>query len=302
MKEEYESMKYYLFLVLAVLFWSGNFIFGRYLSVSIDPVQLSFFRWFFVLVIFLPYIIVNYKNLIRGFKKDSMILFILGGLGIAGFNTFLYYGLQTTTATNGLLINSSTPIFIIIISSIILKTTITKVQGVGVVLSTLGVLYLILKGDVQHIFELEFNPGDLWILLAALDWALYTVLLKFKPKELTSFEFLIITTIIGVIMLSFVFVYQGFSFEFSFIENSNILYSLIYIVIFPSILSFYFWNMAIGEIGASKAGQSAHLMPIFGAILAYVFLGEVMQFYHIIGMIFIAIGIYLTMFFRRKKA
>lgn len=292
-------MKYYVFLVLAVLFWSGNFIFGRYISSSIEPVQLSFYRWFFVMVLFLPYIIINYKNLILGFKKDALLLIVFGSLGIAGFNTFLYYGLQTTSATNALLINSSTPIFIIIISSFIFKTMITKVQTFGVVLSTLGVLYLILKGDVNHIFELEFNPGDFWILLAALDWALYSVLLKFKPKELSSFEFLTISTVIGVIILFFVFIFQGFSFEFNFVENKDVLYSLVYIVIFPSILSFYFWNRAIIEIGASKAGQSAHLMPIFGAILAYIFLDEVMQFYHIIGMIFIAIGIYLTMFYKR---
>ena len=292
-------MKYYVFLVLAVLFWSGNFIFGRYISSSIEPVQLSFYRWFFVMVLFLPYIIINYKNLILGLKKDALLLIVFGSLGIAGFNTFLYYGLQTTTATNALLINSSTPIFIIIISSFIFKTMITKVQTFGVVLSTLGVLYLILKGDINHILELVFNPGDFWILLAALDWALYSVLLKFKPKELSSFEFLIITTVIGVIILFFVFIFQDFGFEFNFVENKDVLYSLIYIVIFPSILSFYFWNRAIIEIGASKAGQSAHLMPIFGALLAYIFLDEVMQFYHIIGMIFIAIGIYLTMFYKR---
>ena len=294
-------MKYYIFLILAVLFWSGNFIFGRYISNSIEPVQLSFFRWFFVLVLFLPYIIINYKNLILGLKKDALLLIVFASFGIAGFNTFLYYGLQTTTATNALLINSSTPIFIIIISSFIFKTEITKIQITGVFLSTLGVIYLILKGEINHIFELKFNPGDLWIVLAALDWALYSVLLKFKPKELSSFEFLSITTVIGVIILFFVFIFQGYTLEFSFLENKDVLYSLVYIVIFPSILSFYFWNRATIEIGANKAGQSAHLMPIFGAVLAYLFLDEVMQFYHIIGMIFIAIGIYLTMFLKKAK-
>jgi drug/metabolite transporter (DMT)-like permease len=294
-------MKYYIFLVLAVLFWSGNFISGRYISTSIDPMQLSFFRWFFVLVLLLPYIIINYKNLIIGFKKDSLLLIVFGALGIAGFNTFLYYGLQTTTATNALLINSSTPIFIILISSLIFRVLITKIQIIGVFLSTMGVLYLILKGDINHILELKFTPGDLWIIAAALDWAMYSVLLKFKPKELTSFGFLSITTVIGVIILYIVFIFQGYSFEFSFLSNNDVLYSLIYIVIFPSILSFYFWNRATIEIGANKAGQSAHLMPIFGAFLAYIFLDEVLEFYHIVGIILIAIGIYLTMFFRRTK-
>ena len=291
-------MKYYIFLILAVLFWSGNFITGRYISSSIEPMQLSFYRWFFVLILLLPYILINYKNLIRGFKKDSLLLIVFGAFGIAGFNTFLYYGLQTTTATNALLINSSTPIFIILISSIIFRTLITKVQFFGVIVSTIGVLYLILKGDINHILELKFTPGDLWIVAAALDWALYSVLLKFKPKDLSSFEFLTITTIIGVIILYVAFISQGFTLEFSFLQNNDILYSLIYIVIFPSILSFYFWNMATIEIGANKAGQSAHLMPIFGAFLAYIFLDEVLQFYHMVGMILIALGIYLTMFFK----
>lgn len=292
-------MKYYIFLILAVLFWSGNFITGRYISSSIEPMQLSFYRWFFVLILLLPYIVINYKNLMRGFKKDSLLLVVFGAFGIAGFNTFLYYGLQTTTATNALLINSSTPIFIILISSIIFRMLITKVQFFGVIVSTIGVLYLILKGDINHILELKFTPGDLWIVAAAVDWALYSVLLKFKPKDLSSFEFLTITTIIGVIILYVAFISQGFTLEFSFLQNNDILYSLIYIVIFPSILSFYFWNMATIEIGANKAGQSAHLMPIFGAFLAYIFLDEVLQFYHMVGMILIALGIYLTMFFKK---
>ena len=292
-------MKYYIFLVLAVLFWSGNFITGRYISTSIEPMQLSFYRWFFVLVLLLPYIFINYKDLILGFKKDSLLLVVFGAFGIAGFNTFLYYGLQTTSATNALLINSSTPIFIILISNIIFRIAITKIQILGVLLSTLGVLYLILKGNINHILELNFTPGDLWILLAALDWAIYSVLLKFKPKDLSSFSFLTITSFIGVMILYIAFILQGYSLEFSFLSNKEVLYSLIYIVIFPSILSFYFWNMATIEIGANKAGQSAHLMPIFGAILAYIFLDEVLEFYHMVGIILIAIGIYLTMFFKR---
>ncbi|RZV16114.1 DMT family transporter [Aliarcobacter butzleri] len=294
-------MKYYVLLVLTVLFWSGNFIFGRLVSSSIEPMQLSFFRWFFVLLLLSPFLIINYKNILKVFKKEYLVLLILGSLGISGFNTFLYYGLQTTTATNALLINSSIPIFIIILSAIIFKTSITKIQFFGVILSTLGVIYLILKGEIDHIFELEFTHGDLWIIVACVDWALYTVLLKYKPKELNSIEFFSITTLIGTIILFIVFLYQGYSFEFSFLEKNEVLYSLAYIVIFPSILSFYFWNRAILEVGANKAGQFTHLMPIFGAILAYFFLGEVMQTYHIVGIILIFLGIYLSIFLKKRE-
>ena len=126
-----QFIKYYIFLVLTVLFWSGNFIFGRLVSNSIEPLQLSFFRWFFVFIILLPYILIHYKNILKVFKKEYLVLLVLATLAISGFNTFLYYGLQTTTATNALLINSSTPIFIIIFSAFIFKTIITKIQFLG---------------------------------------------------------------------------------------------------------------------------------------------------------------------------
>ncbi|MFA6740979.1 MAG: DMT family transporter [Arcobacteraceae bacterium] len=293
-------MKYYIFLVLAVLFWSGNFIFARLVSNSIEPMQLSFFRWFFVLILLLPYLLFHYKNIQKVFKKEYFLIIIFSALGIVGFNTFLYYGLQTTTATNALLINSSTPMFIIVISTLIFKTKITKLQLLGVLVSTLGVIYLILKGQINHIFELKFTVGDLWIILACVDWALYTILLKYKPKELNAFEFLGLTAFIGAIILYLIFLFQGYSFEFSFLENKDVFYSLIYIVIFPSILSFYFWNISTIELGANKAGQFAHLMPIFGAVLAYVFLDEVLEFYHFVGILLISSGIYLSIFFKRE--
>ena len=293
-------MKYYIFLVLAVLFWSGNFIFGRLVSTSIEPMQLSFFRWFFVLILLLPYILFHYKKILSVFKQKYSLIIIFGALGIAGFNTFLYYGLQTTTAINALLINSSTPIFIIVLSTLIFRTAITKLQLFGVFISTIGVIYLILKGEINHIFELKFTVGDLWIIAACIDWALYTVMLKFKPKELNAFEFLGITTFIGTIILALIFFYQGYSFEFSFLEKDEVLYSLIYIVIFPSILSFYFWNISTVEVGVNKTGQFTHLMPIFGAVLAYIFLGEVLEFYHFVGIILIGTGIYLSIFLKKE--
>lgn len=288
-------MKYYIFLVLAVLFWSGNFVFGRLVSTEIEPMQLSFFRWFFVFLILLPFIILRYKNIFRALKKDSLIIVVLGSLGIAGFNTFLYYGLQTTTATNALLINSSIPMMIIVLSAIILKTKVTKVQFYGIVLSSLGVLYLIVKGNISNFAAIEFTSGDLWILLACVDWALYSIFLKYKPKDLSAFEFLSVTTIIGIFILFVAFLYQGHSFSLEFLEKKEVLYSFIYMVILPSLASFYFWNIATVEVGANKAGQFTHLMPIFGAILAYMFLGEVLELYHLIGIILIATGLYLSL-------
>jgi len=294
-------MKYIIFLTLAVLFWSGNFIFGRMVSSEIGPLELAFYRWFFVFLILLPYLLYRFKHIIKVFKKEYIIIIIFSILGVSFFNTFLYFGLQTTTATNALLINSSTPIMIIVLSALILKSTITKIQSLGIFLSTLGVVFLVLKGNLENIIALEFTSGDLWILLSSLSWALYTVLLKYKPKELNAFDFLSITVCIGFIALLIVYLSFGYSVDFAFMENQQVLNSLIYIVIFPSILSFYFWNSSIVQIGASKAGQFTHLMPIFGAILAYSLLGERLEVFHIFGILFIAIGIYLSIFLKKNK-
>lgn len=293
-------MKYYVLLTLCVLFWSGNFVFGRMISEQINPIELSFYRWFFVLVLFLPYIFINFKRLYEAFKKNKLLLSVFGILGVSGFNTFVYLGLQSTSATNALLINSSTPILIILLSVLIFRTLITKVQLLGVFLSTIGVLYLVLKGSFENIITLEFSQGDLWIIFACFIWALYSVFLKFKPKDLNALDFFSITMIIGTLILYVVFKYFAYSISLDFVKNDEVLYCLAYMVIFPSILSFYFWNISTVELGANKAGQFTHLMPIFGSILAYIFLKESLQFYHFVGIVLIGSGIYLSMFYKRK--
>jgi len=295
-------MKYYVYLLLAVLFWSGNFVLGRYVSANISAMELSFFRWFFVLLLLSPYILWNYKKLVNIFKKNPLLYILFAGLGVSGYNTFIYFGLDYIPATNALLINSSTPIFIIILSSILLKSKLSKIQIVGVILSTLGVIYLILKGELEALLNLEFTIYDLWIILACISWAIYSIFLKFKPKEIGAFDFLSIITFIGVLILFLIVIIFDFKFEYIFLEQYEVLYTLVYMAIFPSILSFYFWNIATVEVGANKAGQFAHLMPIFGAFLAYIFLKESLEFYHIVGLILISLGIYLSIFLKNSKS
>jgi drug/metabolite transporter (DMT)-like permease len=270
-------MKYYIFVIFAVLFWSGNFVIGRFISNDIEPIELAFFRWLFVFFIVSPFILFNIKRIIYFIKNHYFILFLQALLGITGFNTLLYYGLQTTTATNALLINSSIPALIVFLSYFIFNSSISKHQTFGITLSTLGVIFLVLKGDISNVFNLEFTKGDFWIILACIDWALYSILLRFTPKDIKPFEFFSITILIGLIFLS-----------------------ILYIVIFPSILSFYFWNISTKVLSANITGQFTHLMPLFGAVMAFFLLGEILYIYHYIGIFLIAIGIYFSTFFKKK--
>lgn len=265
--------------------------------------QLALFRWMGVVIILLPYIIYKRDIILKSLKSNFLILFSLATLGIAGFNTFLYFGLQDTTATNALLINSSIPILIIVLSSFVNNEQVTRVQFLGIILSTLGVVFLIIKGDISNIINLEFNKGDFWIIISSLSWALYSILLKYKPKDLKPFEFISTITLVGFIVLLGIYFLTGHSLTTSSFDlNTEVYLALFFMVLFPSLLSYYFWNKGVLEIGANKTGQFTHLMPIFGSILAYLFLDETLKIFHVYGIILIASGIYLSLFFKRGKA
>ncbi|MBV5278966.1 MAG: DMT family transporter [Campylobacteraceae bacterium] len=293
-------MKIYFLLVLCVLFWSANFVIGRAVSGVIEPIELAFFRWAGVFVVTLPFFIYHFKKIFEAIKSHFLIMMMLSFLGIFGFNTLLYIGLQETTATNALLINSSIPILILFLSSLILKKEISPRQTLGIVLSTLGVVFLVLKGDVYNIFLLNFNQGDFWVIISSLCWATYSVVVKFRPQTLSSFEFFIAIVFMGVLMLLPFYMYQNYTFEREITILRTYYGFILYVVFFTSILSYYLWHKGIAQIGADRTGQFTHLMPLFGSFLAYIFLGERLEFYHLGGVVLIGFGIYLSLFMKRS--
>ncbi len=262
---------------------------------------MAFFRWLFVTIIVSPILILNYQKIWNSLKHNFLILMILAILGITAFNTILYVGLTMTTATNALIINSSIPIIILFLSFVILNQKININQTLGILISTLGVVYIILQGNFNQLFTLEFNQGDIWVIASSLSWALYSVAIKFKPKDLNDFEFFATIVFLGFICLTPIYLYQGYTLENEIALVSEHYFIFGYVSIFASSLSYYFWHYGIKEIGAPKTAQFTHLMPIFGAILAYIFLGEVLQSYHIFGAILIGFGIYLSLFYKSSK-
>ncbi len=289
-----------ILLTLCVLFWSGNFVIGRGIHEHIGPVSLALFRWLGVAILVSPILIKNFSNILKTFKKNFLILNVLALLSITGFNTILYVGLNYTTATNALLINSFIPIMILVLSYFILKIHIKSIQLLGILLSTFGVFFLILRGDFSTLATLEFNVGDILIFCSSFVWALYSVLVKFRPKELSDFEFFTTIAYIGLFWLMVIYLINGSSFTEDISLVGEYYAVFIYVALFASVLSYYFWHRGIHEIGANKTGQFTHLMPLFGSILAYLFLDEKLSFYHIIGAAFIGTGIYLSLFTSNK--
>lgn len=288
----------YLLLVLTTLFWSGNWVVGRGMQPRMSPIAMSFWRWTAALVILLPFVwrpVIAQWELIR---KSWRILLLLGVLGVASFNTLAYLGLKTTTATNGLLLNSVIPVLIIAISRIFLDQRLSPRQGMGVALSLGGVLTIIAHGDLRALARLHFNSGDLWVLAAVICWAVYTVCLRWRPRGMDSRAFLGATVIIGVAAVAPFYLWE-FSSGARFEINASTVAAIGYFGLFPSALAYLFWNRAVAEVGASTAGLFVHLMPVFGTILSMLFLHESLHLFHLAGIGLIFAGIYLTTLRRR---
>ena len=284
----------YILLILTTLFWSGNFIVGKAASTyEIPPFSLNFYRWLFAGLILLPFTfreILKKKNYI--FNNIGFFV-ILGITSITIFNSTVYYSLYYMQVISGVLMISTIPVWIMFISSILGIEKTNKFQILGVVLSLLGVLFIITKSDLNVIKNLAFNRGDLIMASGMFAWALYSALLKKKTYEISQITLLEVVIISGLVFLVPIYILE-MNFGNQIILGTPFILTLSYVVIFPGLASFFFWIKGIGIIGANRAGVFLHLMPVFGSIMAIVFFGEKFMIYHLLGAIFIIAGITLS--------
>ncbi len=284
----------YLLLVLTTLFWSGNFIVGKAASIyEIPPFSLNFYRWLFAGIILLPFTfkeIINKKNYI--FKNIGFFI-ILGISSITIFNSAVYYSLYYMQVISGVLMISTIPVWIMFISSILGIEKTNKFQIFGVILSLLGVLFIITKSDLNLIKNLDFNKGDLIMASGMFAWALYSALLKKKTYEISQITLLEVVIIIGLIFLVPIY-FLEMKLGNPLIVDKPFILTLSYVVLLPGLASFFFWIKGISIIGANRAGVFLHLMPIFGSLMAIILFSEKFMFYHLLGAIFIIAGITLS--------
>lgn len=284
----------YILLVLTTLFWSGNFIVGKAASTyEIPPFSLNFYRWLFAGLILLPFTfreILKKKNYI--FNNIGFFI-ILGITSITIFNSTVYYSLYYMQVISGVLMISTIPVWIMFISSILGIEKTNKFQLLGVILSLLGVLFIITKSDLNVIRNLAFNKGDLIMATGMFAWALYSALLKKKTYEISQITLLEVVIISGLVFLIPIYILE-MNFGNQIIIGKPFILTLSYVVIFPGLASFFFWIKGIGIIGANRAGVFLHLMPVFGSIMAIILFDEKFMIYHLLGAIFIIAGITLS--------
>ena len=283
-----------ILLIASSFFWSGNFFSGKIAFLSdLSPFKLSFFRWILALLILLPF---TYAQIIRDleyYKKNILLMTIISILGVTIFNSFTYISLQTTMVINSTLMASVAPVMMIGFSWLIFRTKTTTLQFTGIVLSLLGAFAIVLKGNLNNLYNLYFTAGDLWMLGAVVSWCLYSVLLKkidSKTSQLANLEVMII---IGVMFIIPFYIME--SFNSTYLPSTGLDLAIIgYVAVFASIVAFFSWNKGVSIIGPNRASLFLHLIPVFSAIWAISFLNEKFAFFHVIGVLFILSGIILS--------
>jgi drug/metabolite transporter (DMT)-like permease len=289
-----DQRKGILFAVAATLLWSGNFIVARGIINQVPPVTLSFFRWLTAAALLLPIALPKVKEDWFHIKGQVKYLFWTSLTGIAIFNTLVYVAGHYSPAINLALIGTtSSPVFALLLAAIFLKERIAPLRLVGMILCFAGIIVLLSKGSWSVLRHFHFAAGDLWVLAAAFSFAVYTILVRRKPKNLQSISFLWVIFAMGTLMLLPVYLWESTT-------HTNVNWTpglaaiVLYLGLGASVIAFLIWNLAIGRLGAGRTAIFGNLIPLFSTLEAVVILGEPVRTIHLWSGLLILAGLLLA--------
>lgn len=288
----------YLLLALTNLFWAGNFVIGRAVHGTVPPVALAFFRWTGGFLIVIGFAWPHLKRDLPVIRASRPILLAFGLFGIGCYNTMVYLGLNTTTAINALLLQSVMPLAIILCTFLFFRERAGPMQWLGILVSLAGVAAIAGRGSLATLLELSPNRGDAWVLAAVVSYAIYSALLRRRPA-MHPLSFIAVTFALGATMLLPLYVWESIKVRTLDVGIPALL-AIGYVSLFPSLLAYLCFNRGVELLGPNRAGQSVHLMPAFGSILAITFLGESIHAFHAVGVALIAAGIALATLAQRR--
>jgi drug/metabolite transporter (DMT)-like permease len=282
----------YILLSITALCWAGNAIVGRLAAGHIPPVTLAFLRWWLAFLIILPMAWKHLKrdwSTIRG-RLGTMIFLSL--TGIAAFNTLQYWALEHTQALNTLLLQSAGPLFVAGWSLVLFGIRLTLAQSIGILVSLTGVLVILLHGDLAAITTIDFNKGDLIFTVALLIFGLYSAMTLKRPP-IHGLSFGAFTFGCGSVCLIPALILELLWRPVMELNGTNLL-SLLYVAVFPSIIAYLGFNRGIELIGANRVAPIFHVVPVFGSVMAIIFLGETPQVFHFIGFALVLTGVFVA--------
>jgi drug/metabolite transporter (DMT)-like permease len=271
----------YLLLALTSLFWAGNTVLGRFIVGHVPPITLAFIRWSGAFAILLPFAA---RHLARDWpviRKHAGVMTLLAFTGFSVYNTLAYYGLQYTTAINGLLLQSVAPLFVAMWTFVLFGDRLTLRQAGGICVSLSGVFVIVCHGSIAMLRALEFNRGDVCFVAALVVYGFYAAFLRKRPP-MHPFSFLAAGMGGGAFFLIPAMVWELASGRTVALDAESVA-SFAFVCVFPSLLGYLFLNRGIELIGANRAAPFIHLVPVFGSVLAIVLLGEQFQLYHAVG-------------------
>lgn len=286
-------LRAFLALALACLFWSRNWIAGRALRDDLDPVALNFWRWVVAVAVLAPFALPALLGQWAVVRRHAGVLLLLALTGVAVFQSLVYLGLRSTTAVNGVLLNSSGPLFILLCSWVLERERAGLRQVAGMLLSFAGILVILSRGDLENVLRLRFGSGDAWLLLAMAVWGVYSVLLKRRPPELSGTGFLFVISVAGVLLLAPAYAVLALQSPPRW-PGTEAAAGVLYMGLAASVLAFICWNRGVAILGANAAGFTLHLLPAFGTVLAILFLGESFHAFHAAGIATILAGVLLA--------
>ncbi len=279
----------YLLLSLTSLFWAGNTVLGRFVAGHVPPITLAFIRWSGATLILLPFAA---RHILRDWpviRKNAGFLILIAFVGFSVYNTMAYYGLQYTTAINGLLLQSVGPLFVAMWTFALFGERLTLRQAGGICVSLTGVLVIICHGSLDVLLTIKFNRGDVCFVIALVTYGFYAAYLRKRPA-IHPLSFLAVGMGLGATMLIPAVVLEIASGR-TVVFDAESLASFAFVCIFPSLFGYLFLNRGIELIGANRAAPFIHLVPVFGSAMAILLLGERFEIFHAIGYALVFVGI-----------
>ena len=276
---------------------ASNLVVARGGVEYVPPISLAFWRWS---IVFLILLIFNYRALINKYqiiKKEFTKLFFLGSMGCGVCGAFPFLAGQTTTIVNMGIIYTSSPIFIILISLIFFKEKFTSLKFLGLVLCLLGVVLIITKADIDILLSLRFTTGDLWMLGAAIGWALYSIYLFYWKSNLSVFERFTLISLFGAMSLFPFYLFEEIYLKSTEFNNKFLIWTS-FAAISPGIIAFSLYTYAQKYLGATTTGFTLYLFTVYGAFYGIVLFNENLEIYHYVSTILVFLGIYMV---KKKK-
>ncbi len=289
----FERQIAYALLLAAPGLFGANMLVARWMAEDAPPVALAFWRWFGVLVLMLlirgPKLWLHRRDVIAEWKD----LAVLGAMGMGVCGAFVYIGADTTTATNIGLLYASAPVLIVLLAWRVYGERLTAIQGVGGLICLAGVLWIIARGDITNLTGLRFAVGDLWIMAAVAGWAIYAVMLKYRPSAMGMMTRFTAIVLAGTLTLAPFYIWEIFTVG-PLVVTEDSLMAIAILILIPGFGAYQAYAKAQAVLGAARGSLILYLNPVYVAVLAWIFLGETLESYHLVGAALVMPGIYLA--------